>query len=64
MEYFGKNKFLEELKEFIENKKNKIKIVAVPVLVSSAPFMLIILFSLRSVCVFALPRLLLFYFFG
>ncbi len=36
MEYFGKNKFLEELKEFIENKKNKIKIVAVPVLVIAA----------------------------
>jgi len=36
MEYFGKNKFLEELKEIIENKKNKIKIVAVPVLVIAA----------------------------
>ncbi len=36
MEYFGRNKFLEELKEFIENKKNKIKIVAVPVLVIAA----------------------------
>ena len=36
MEYFVKNKFLEELKEFIENKKNKIKIVAVPVLVIAA----------------------------
>ena len=36
MEYFWKNKFLEELKEFIENKKNKIKIVAVPVLVIAA----------------------------
>lgn len=36
MEHFGKNKFLEELKEFIENKKNKIKIVAVPVLVIAA----------------------------
>ena len=36
MEYFGKNKFLEELKEFIENKKKKIKIVAVPVLVIAA----------------------------
>lgn len=36
MEYFGKKKFLEELKEFIENKKNKIKIVAVPVLVIAA----------------------------
>ena len=36
MEYFGKNKFLEEQKEFIENKKNKIKIVAVPVLVIAA----------------------------
>ncbi len=36
MEYFGKNKFLEEVKEFIENKKNKIKIVAVPVLVIAA----------------------------
>ncbi len=36
MEYFRKNKFLEELKEFIENKKNKIKIVAVPVLVIAA----------------------------
>lgn len=36
MECFGKNKFLEELKEFIENKKNKIKIVAVPVLVIAA----------------------------
>ena len=38
MEHFGKNKFLEELKEFIENKKNKIKIVAVPVLVIAAVF--------------------------
>lgn len=36
MEYFGNNKFLEELKEFIESKKNKIKIVAVPVLVIAA----------------------------
>lgn len=36
MEYFGNNKFLEELKEFIENKKDKIKIVAVPVLVIAA----------------------------
>lgn len=36
MEYFGINKHLAELKEFIENKKDRLKIVAVPALVIAA----------------------------